>query len=576
MDEAEQPADPVRTPLAEMTARRRRRRRWLIGGAALVALLTVVAVAVARLQPQVKAVPASDTTVLSVGNLRNSVSATGTVASANSFKVYSNQAYAVRHIYVEVGQSVAVGDRLLDLDTATLDKQVASKTAAMDQAAGTSAAAVNAARDKYDLARKALSDGTNAGIVNATSAVTNALNAWEKAQQAADAYADTLDSDQNTQVLTLKSALDNAENALATAQYSARKAASDLDAAKAPLTSARQAYDAAKAAVATAASADALATAKANLDAAQKAYDALADVSRRADLALNSAETVRDNADAQYEAALAGADTTLADLEKTADAAQDTYTNAQAALDAAEASANTEIQLALDALRSSEASASNGVALQDLANLTQDLSATTVTAPVAGTVTAVYANVGANAAGLVFLIEDTTRLVIDSSVKEFDVVSVKPGMPVTIQSDATRDAVYEGRIASIAPASGKDATGKTITGSDIQYATKVDVVPLDTKLHIGMNVRLNYVLAEQNGVFAVPLDAVYTSPKAGSAVLAAVKDARGATVLQEFAVTTGLSNDLSVAISGRGIEEGLRVINAPTKYTAGATVTVAG
>lgn len=569
MDEAEQPADPVRTPLAEMTARRRRRRRWLIGGAALVALLTVVAVAVARLQPQVKAVPASDTTVLSVGNLRNSVSATGTVASANSFKVYSNQAYAVRHIYVEVGQSVAVGDRLLDLDTATLDKQVASKTAAMDQAAGTSAAAVNAARDKYDLARKALSDGTNAGIVNATSAVTNALNAWEKAQQAADAYADTLDSDQNTQVLTLKSALDNAENALATAQYSARKAASDLAAA-------RQAYDAAKAAVATAASADALATAKTNLDAAQKAYDALADVSRRADLALNSAETVRDNADAQYEAALAGADTTLADLEKTADAAQDTYTNAQAALDAAEASANTEIQLALDALRSSEASASNGVALQDLANLTQDLSATTVTAPVAGTVTAVYANVGANAAGLVFLIEDTTRLVIDSSVKEFDVVSVKPGMPVTIQSDATRDAVYEGRIASIAPASGKDATGKTITGSDIQYATKVDVVPLDTKLHIGMNVRLNYVLAEQNGVFAVPLDAVYTSPKAGSAVLAAVKDARGATVLQEFAVTTGLSNDLSVAISGRGIEEGLRVINAPTKYTAGATVTVAG
>lgn len=581
MDEGAPSEGPALTPLAATTARRRRRRRWLIGGAAAVALLAVVAVAVARLQPQVTAVPASDTTVLSVTGIRNSVSATGTVASANTFKVYSNQTYAVRDIYVSVGQSVAVGDPLFDLDTTPLDKQVSAKMAAMDQAAGTSAAAVKAARDKYELARKALANGTNAGVVNATSAVTNALNAWEKAQQAADAYAESLDNDQNSQILTLRAALDNAENALATAEYSARKAASDVSEARSLLASARKACDAAKAAVdaanpPTSAQLDALATAKANLDAAQKTYDTLADVDHRADLAKRSAETVRDNAEDQYEAALAGADTTLADLDAAAAAARDSYANALAALDAAETSADTEIQLALDALRSSEASASNGVVLQDLANLTQDLSATRVAAPVAGTVTAVYANVGANPAGLVFLIEDTTQLVIDSSVKEYDVVSVKAGMPVTIESDATRDAVYEGRIASIAPASGKDAAGKTITGSDIQYATKVDVVSLETDLHIGMNVRLNYVLAEQDGVLVVPLDAVYTSPAGGTRVLAVVKDARGATVLEEFPVTTGLSNDLNVAISGLGIDEGLRVVNAPSKYAAGAAVTIAG
>lgn len=247
-----------------------------------------------------------------------------------------------------------------------------------------------------------------------------------------------------------------------------------------------------------------------------------------------------------------------------------------ASLDAANAGADTEIQLALDALRSSEASASNSAALQDLANLSEDLAATTVAAPMAGTVTAVYANVGANPAGLVFVIEDTTRLLVESSVKEYDVVSVKQGMPVTIESDATRDAVYQGRITSIAPASEKDPAGKTITGSDIQYATKVDVVSAKTDLRIGMNVRLNYILAQQDGVLVVPFDAVFTKAPGGTAVLGVVKDARGRTVLQEFPVVTGLSNDLNVVLTGRGIKEGLRVMNSPAKYSAGDVVTIAG
>ena len=65
----------------------------------------------------------------------------------------------------------------------------------------------------------------------------------------------------------------------------------------------------------------------------------------------------------------------------------------------------------------------------------------TYTQVAAGVVTAVYASVGANPAGPVFVIEDTTRLLIESSVKEYDVVSVQKGMAVTIESDATRDAV---------------------------------------------------------------------------------------------------------------------------------------
>ena len=565
---------------APATARRRRRRRWLVAGAAALALIAVMVIVVTRLQTPVNNLAASDTTVLSPTTIRTTVSATGTVASANSFKVYSNLSYAVKRIHVSVGQAVRVGDLLCDLDTATLDKQVSARTAAMDQAAGTSAAAIQAAQDKYDAARNALANGTNAAVVNANSAVTNAYNAWVKAQQASQDYAASLNNDQNSQLLTLKAALDNASNALLTARYSAHKAESDRSEAEKQLDKARHAYREAKAAVEaadlpTAAQLESLANAKAGLDAAQQAYDTLADVSHRADLALGSAETVRDNADEQYQAALAGADTTLADLKRTADAAQDSYFNALAALEAANASAETEIQLAYDGLLSSEASASNSAALQDLENLSQDLAATTVEAPVAGVVTAVYASVGANPAGPVFVIEDTTRLLIESSVKEYDVVSVQKGMAVTIESDATRDAVHEGRIASIAPASAKDSAGKSITGSDIQYATKVDVLSPQTDLRIGMNVRLDYVLAQQERALVVPFDAVFTSAQGGAAVLGVVVDGRGRTILQEIPVVTGLSNDLNVVVSGLGIAEGLRIVNTPTEYSAGDVVTIA-
>ncbi len=583
MDVGAQPPTARLAPrlFAAVKAQRGSRRRWIVAAAVALALVAVTAFAVTKFRTPVNTVAASDTTVLSPTSLRSSVSATGTVASANSFKVYSNLTYAVRYIHVSVGQTVAAGDPLCDLDTASLDKQVSAKTATMDQAEGVSAAAIQAAQDKYEAARSSLANGTNAAVANANSAVTNAYNAWVKAQQASDDYAATLNADQNSQLLPLKAALDNADNALSTARYSARKAASDRFVAEEQLDSAWHAYRTAKEAVdtatpPTAGQLEALATAEAALQAAKMAFNTAQDVSRRADLALQSAETVRDNADDQYAAALAGADTTLADLYRAADAAYDSYVNALASLDATTTAAGTEIRLALDALRSSEASASNTAALQDLANLSQDLDATTVAAPIEGTVTAVYANVGANPAGLVFVIEDTTRLRVESSVKEFDVVSVKEGMAVTIESDATRDAVYQGRITSIAPASGKDPAGKTITGSDIQFATKVDVLSAKTDLRIGMNVRLNYILAQQDGVLVVPFDAVFTTARGGTAVLGVAKDARGRAVLQEFPVVTGLSNDLNVVLTGRGITEGLRVINSPTKHAAGDVVTIAG
>jgi len=561
---------------------------------AVVAALTAYGIASTR--KPVKSLAASDTTVLAASVLENSISATGTVASSRSFKVYSTLSYAVDQIFVSVGQTVAEGDPLCDLSTASLDKQVSSKQASIDQASGTSAAAVRSAQDKYDASRTALANGTNTSLVNAQSGVTNANNAYVKAQKAYDDYVAGLDADQNAALLAQQAALDNATNSRKSAQYQFDKATSDLETAQATLASATHAYDDAAAAAAAAqhavdeagpaatpaqlealaAAKAALATAQAGRDAAQKVVDTDTDIATRAGIALQAAKTAQADAQASYDATSATTGNTLADLKLAVDTARDSLTNAQASYAAAEAAARVEVQLNLDGLRSSQAAAANSAAIQDLVNLNKDLAATTVTAPMAGTVTAVYANVGANPTGVAFVIEDVSSLVIDSSIKEYDVNTVTTGTPVSIESDATRDAVYTGRLASIAPTSDKDATGKTITGSDIQYSTKVDVTSADTKLRIGMNVRINYVLDQQSDVLVVPIDAVHTNAQGATSVLAVIKDAGGQSVLREIPVTTGLSNDLNVAISGNGVVAGLRIVNSPSGYSAGSFVTVAG
>jgi len=62
-----------------------------------------------------------------------------------------------------------------------------------------------------------------------------------------------------------------------------------------------------------------------------------------------------------------------------------------------------------------------------------------------------------------------------------------------------------------------------------------------------MNVRLNYILAQQDGVLVVPFDAVFTTARGGTAVLGVAKDARGRAVLQEFPVVTAAGDVVTIA-----------------------------
>ena len=262
-------------------------------------------------------------------------------------------------------------------------------------------------------------------------------------------------------------------------------------------------------------------------------------------------------------------------LSLAVDSAYNGYVTALKSLDAAIASVETQLQSSENQLDSAKLSAQSARETRELTleQMDESMEDLVITAPAAGTVTAVYATVGGPSTGLLFVIEDVEDLVVKTTIRSYDVGQVQEGMEVTIKSDATGDASFAGTVSFIAPASQKTATGETNTANEV-FDAEVKVLSQDTGLRIGMSVRLNYVLEAETGVLAVPYDAVYTNASGQSCVMAARDQGNGKYLLEEIPVTTGVESDVEVAISGPGIQAGLQVLNDPAGRQAGEVVTL--
>ena len=294
---------------------------------------------------------------------------------------------------------------------------------------------------------------------------------------------------------------------------------------------------------------------------AEKQADACAD-------AVDTAREAYETAQKQYNAALTSADNALADYAKNAETAFQSYQTAQTSLQAARTAAQNQLQVYKNNLNSAYANANRSTAEVSLRQLRADLDSTRITAPTAGTVTAVYAQVGSSGSGLLFVIEDTENFVVTTSVKDYDITTVTVGTAATIQSDATGDDLYEGEVTSIAPAANKNAMGGTDTGGDVSFAADVAVRSTDTRLRIGLSVRLNFIVAEEKNALAAPYDAVYENAQGQTCILAALEQDDGTWLLQETPVTCGLETDLEVAVKGDGLTAGTTVVSDPEPYVA--------
>ena len=655
-------------------------------GRKLAAVVVVLAVLAAAFLPRLGAgggentVSPLDVMTLSSTDLRRTVSATGTVESAQSVLVYSTQSYAVQEVLVEVGDYVEAGQLMAKLDDGVILDQIESQEAALSASNSASSAAIAAAEHNYEQYKAALDAGLNSSILNAESSVSNAYdnyvsayntyeryradlaagdnsavlsaenalesaeNAYLSAQKTYDRYAESLDEGENSTILAQESALEGAERSLSAAEdaYDSAQDAYDdargqaeevqisYDNAQARVSQAEQELQAAESEVASLEaqiSADPgnteleaqLAAARTRVTQAQQeltqaesaanqasltlalrqaARDSAQSQASAAERTLEEAEAAYDTAQTQYRAALNSADDALEDyadavdtayeayldaqvtLENTQADAQETladyadrlntayaaYESAQAGLESTENAAQNQLQSYQDSLNSAYANASTSTGEVSLRQLRADLEGTEITAPAAGTVTAVYAEVGSSGAGLLFVIEDVDNLVVATSVKDYDVASVSTGMAVAIQSDSTGDEVYDGEVTSIAPTAAKNAAGETDTSGDISFATDVAVTSQDTGLRIGMSVELDFVLDEAMNALSVPYDAVYENDQGQTCLLVLEEGEDGELLLTELPVTTGLETDLDIAVEGEGLTEGVQVVTDPDRY----------
>ena len=655
-------------------------------GRKLAAVVVVLAVLAAAFLPRLGAgggentVSPLDVMTLSSTDLRRTVSATGTVESAQSVLVYSTQSYAVQEVLVEVGDYVEAGQLMAKLDDGVILDQIESQEAALSASNSASSAAIAAAEHNYEQYKAALAAGLNSSILNAESSVSNAYdnyvsayntyeryradlaagnnsavlsaentlesaeNAYLSAQKTYDRYAESLDEGENSTILAQESALEGAERSLSAAEDAYDSAQDAYDDARAQAEEAQTSYDNAQARVSQAEQelqaaesevarlddllkADPentdlqaqLTAARTQVDQArqeltqaesaanqasltlalrQAARDSAQSQASAAERTLEEAEAAYDTAKTQYRSALNSADDALEDYADAIDTAYEAYLDAQVALESAqqdaqetladyadrlntayaayesaqaglestENAAQNQLQSYQDSLNSAYANASTSTGEVSLRQLRADLEGTEITAPAAGTVTAVYAEVGSSGAGLLFVIEDVDNLVVATSVKDYDVASVSTGMAVAIQSDSTGDEVYDGEVTSIAPTAAKNAAGETDTSGDISFATDVAVTSQDTGLRIGMSVELDFVLDEALNALSVPYDAVYENDQGQTCLLVLEEGEDGELLLTELPVTTGLETDLDIAVEGEGLTEGVQVVTDPDRY----------
>ncbi len=301
-----------------------------------------------------------------------------------------------------------------------------------------------------------------------------------------------------------------------------------------------------------------------------------------AEAQLDAAQDARNGASmAQLEQGVDSAKRGVDSAQLQKEIAQNQVSNAK---DQREAS-NNAIEQQIDSLKDSlvgsqiaaQSTQSQEIAIQKMQNTLEDA---TITAPVSGVVTAVYAKVGEPGNGLLFVVEDTQSLKINTKIKEYDVANIREGMSVVIKSDATGDQEISGTVTYIAPAAVKTEAGNTQTGgndSNVEFEAEVQVNDPNCGLRIGMNTRLTVLLEEKQDVFGVPYDAVVEKADGSTVVYAAVEQQNSGKntsyVVTEIPVTTGLETDFYIEISGREVTPGMAVISNPQSVTPGMEVT---
>ena len=480
-----------------------KRYRWILIAVVVVVVLGLGAYLVlGRGDEAASAHAETDTAVAFIGDLAESATASGQVSAAREASLSLALSGKAESVPVTVGDMVATGDVLVQLDTAALERDVSSAEydlviaeaqfaelmADPSEADLASAeAAVRSAQAKLD----DLQAGPTAEEIAASEASVKAAqaNVWSASGSVAAAE-DVSEADIAAAQKALDDALDDQRAAhdawvdLAICEVNAEGTYSCTPKLENDrMDAATEAVQRANAQVAIK---------QAQLDELLNP-DANQVVSTQA--GLSSASAQYDAAAARYEALMAGA--SAADIAS----AKADLASAQAALEKL-ISGPEETDITIYEMRVAQAQ----TALQEAQNALQDAS---VTAPFDGIITAVHVAPGEQASGLVVEMFAADSLEVVLSVDEIDVGQLAVGKPATITLESWPDTELQGIVTAIAPQAN---TGSGVVSYDVHVA----LPDTDLPVLIGMTADADLLVNNRQNVLLVPNAAIHADRANGT------------------------------------------------------------
>ena len=488
---------------------------------------------------------AASYTALERMDLTNTLSVSGNIQSADVKKVYQEAAGAGKalQVNVEVGDTVAEGDVLCVFDSTDLEKDYEKSRLQAEQSEKSAQISLDSAQNSY-----------NTGVIAQEQAVRAAKQNLEAMQDALttaeEEYNDALE-DYNSGKLELTLQVDAEYTQAQYAYTSAKKVSNDLYLAM------REKEHAAENEPDNAEAQQEYAAARAEYEAAQVQTDT-------AKAAFDAAREVYENKDTQVESL-------LDDYRDAVTDAQENVSDAEVALQEAEEQRELALHGYSNSVSSAQIATDQTVTEMNLADAQENIDKCTVTAPAAGTVTAVYVNEGeSNASGsLLFVIENLDELEIVTSVREYDIASLAVGMPAEIKTDATGDTVYSGQVKDIAITAQKDAYGNTVSSSNAEFDVTLSVDPGEGGLLVGMNGRATITTDSTEGVLAVLYSSLGYDENGAPYVMAARPQDDGTLVVEKVPVETGVETDFEVEVISDALAEGDLILDDPTAVAEG-------
>jgi HlyD family secretion protein len=181
----------------------------------------------------------------------------------------------------------------------------------------------------------------------------------------------------------------------------------------------------------------------------------------------------------------------------------------------------------------------------------------TLTAPFDGTVTQIYGEAGDQVAATgtnAIRIDDLSKYLIDISVSEMDISSVKMGQAATITFDSISNKTYNGKVISLSQAG-------TVSQNLTYFTVTVELTDADSQVLPGMTATADVVSNEIDNALLVPTSAIQTNFNRKTVYVL-----RNGSPVSET-VTTGSVSGIYTQILTGSIKAGDLVITNPSSMT---------